>query len=213
MHALIDEFAPTGKSGIGARDNPHGATASENPNNLRVCLAKMDPRQRGLFSAAWTLGYVSTLARAGVAAISMAAPTGPLGLIYRETEFTQPFYDDLEGASVYPVFHTLSALASASGNRLWDVQSSDPAKLACLGWVSKNDKVVMLANLTAEAITVGLPDIPADATLGLLDENSFIAATTKPKLFRQAGQPLGEGKQLELRPYAVAYVVFSASPV
>ena len=199
-----------GPSGIGARDNPHGAAASENPNNLRVCLAKMDPRQRGLFSAAWTLGYVATLARAGVAAVSMAAPTGPLGIIYRETEYTQPFYDDLEGASVYPVFHTLTALAAASGNRLLDVQTSEPAKLACLGWSAKNDKIVMLANLTAGELTVGLPSVPADATLGVLDENSFISATTKPKLFRQAGQLLGDGKQVTLRAYAVAYLAFSA---
>ena len=63
-----------GPSGIGARDNPHGKTFSDNPDNGRICLAKMDPRQRGLFSAAWTLAYVAELVRAGVDRISMAAP-------------------------------------------------------------------------------------------------------------------------------------------
>ncbi|MEO6024664.1 MAG: hypothetical protein ABIP64_16455 [Burkholderiales bacterium] len=198
-----------GPSGIGARDNPHGAAASENPSNLRVCLAKMDPRQRGLFSAAWTLGYVATLARAGVAAISMAAPTGPLGVIYREAEFTQPFYDDLEGSAVYPVFHTLSALAAASGNRLLDVQSSDSAKVICLGWAIKNDRVLMVANLSADEQVVDIPAVPAHATIGVLDEDSFIAATTKPKLFRQVGRLLGDSKQITLRAYAVAYLAFN----
>ena len=198
-----------GPSGIGARDNPHGAAASENPNNLRICLAKMDPRQRGLFSAAWTLGYVATLARAGVAAVSMAAPTGPLGVIYREAEYTQPFYDDLEGSAVYPVFHTLSALAAASGNRLLDVTSSDSAKAICLGWATKSDKVLMVANLTPDEQTIDLAGVPGHATIGLLDEDSFIAATTKPKLFRQAGKLLGDSKQITLRAYAVAYLAFN----
>src|SRR5579859_6463372 len=66
-----------GPSGIGCRDNPHGATWTPNPDNQRVCLTKLDPRQRGLFAAAWTLGYVAALAPTGVEAISLGAPTGP----------------------------------------------------------------------------------------------------------------------------------------
>ena len=102
-----------GPSGIGARDNPHGATYSENPYNQRICLSKMDPRQRGLFAAAWTLGYVATLAQAGVDRISMAAPTGPLGVIYRRTDYAQPYFDELpakqSAAAVYSVYHLLAA--------------------------------------------------------------------------------------------------------
>src|SRR5262249_16112072 len=73
-----------GARAIPARDNPYGASTAPNPNNQRVCLAKMDPRQRGLFAAAWTLGYVAALARGGVEAISMGAPTGPAGMIHRK---------------------------------------------------------------------------------------------------------------------------------
>ena len=39
-----------GPSSIPCRDNPYGAVVSPNPNNSRVCLADMDPRQRGLFA-------------------------------------------------------------------------------------------------------------------------------------------------------------------
>ncbi|MGH6960818.1 MAG: hypothetical protein ACREE7_10060, partial [Dongiaceae bacterium] len=46
-----------GPSSIAARDNPYGASTAANPQNQRICLARMDPRQRGLFGAAWTLGY------------------------------------------------------------------------------------------------------------------------------------------------------------
>ena len=197
-----------GPSGIGARDNPHGAIYSDNPNNLRVCLAKMDPRQRGLFSAAWTLGYVATLARAGVATISMGAPTGPLGMIYREAEHTQPFFDDLEAVAVYPVFHTLSALNRASRNPILTMSCSDISTVACFGWIDKSGNTVMIANLTADEQNVDLSGIGADATIGMLDEDSFITATTNPKAFRKAGELLGDAKRIRLGGYAVAYLSY-----
>lgn len=197
-----------GPSGIGARDNPHGATYSDNPNNLRVCLAKMDPRQRGLFSAAWTLGYVATLTRAGVSSISMGAPTGPLGMIYREAEHTQPFFDDLEAVAVYPVFHTMSALNRASGNPMLPTVSSNDGKVACLGWREKSGNTVMIANLTAEQQVIGVAGIPDGATIGTLDEDSFIFATTNAKTFRRAGKLLDDAKQIRLSGYAVAYISY-----
>lgn len=197
-----------GPSGIGARDNPHGATYADNPNNLRVCLAKMDPRQRGLFSAAWTLGYVATLARAGVATISMGAPTGPLGMIYREAEHTQPFFDDLETVAVYPVFHTLSALNRASGNSMLSISCSDARLIESFGWNDKSGNTVMIANLTADEQLVDLSGIGADATIGVLDEDSFIDATTNPKAFRKAGRLLGDVRQIRLGGYAVAYLSY-----
>ena len=64
---------------------------------MRVCLTKLEPRQRGLFGAAWTLGYIATFARTGIEAIAMGAPTGPLGIIYRKAEHKQPWYDQLSG--------------------------------------------------------------------------------------------------------------------
>lgn len=197
-----------GPSGIGARDNPHGATYSDNPNNLRVCLAKMDPRQRGLFSAAWTLGYIATLTHAGVSSISMGAPTGPLGMIYREAEHTQPFFDDLEAVAVYPVFHTMSALNRASGNAVLSISCSDSSKVASLGWLDKSGSTVLIANPTAEEQLVDVSGVPGDATIGMLDEDSFIFATTNAKTFRRAGKLFGDAKQIRLGGYAVAYLAY-----
>ena len=62
------------------------------PNNERVCLADMDPRQRGLFGAAWTLGYVAAFARGGVEAVHLGAATGPAGMIYRPTDYAAALF-------------------------------------------------------------------------------------------------------------------------
>ena len=65
-----------GPSKIAIRDNAYGATSVPNPENRRVALARMDPRQRGLFAAAWTLGYVAQTAGGGIEVVSLSEPVG-----------------------------------------------------------------------------------------------------------------------------------------
>ena len=147
-----------GPSGIGARDNPHGKTFSDNPDNGRICLAKMDPRQRGLFSAAWTLAYVAELVRAGVDRISMAAPTGPLGVIYSPGDYEQPYFDHLpanqKSAAVYPAFHVLSSLNCAAGSKVLPVNISAAKQAAALGWENTQGRWLLIANLTAQTVSI-----------------------------------------------------------
>ena len=50
-----------GPSQLGCRENPYGKTTAPNPDNSRVCLSRIDPRQRGIFNAAWTLGSIALL--------------------------------------------------------------------------------------------------------------------------------------------------------
>ena len=47
-----------------------------NPRNERVPMAQSDPRQRGLFGAAWSLGAMAELAAGGVDAVSLGAVAG-----------------------------------------------------------------------------------------------------------------------------------------
>src|SRR5262249_37527557 len=138
-----------GPSSIGCRDNPHGATFTPNPSNERVCLVKMDPRQRGCFGAAWTLGYVATLAGTGVEAISLAAPTGPLGIIYRRADYAQPWYDALPGPAVYPLYHVLGGLARGAGAKLVAAESADPARGVAPAPRGPGGTGLLLADLTA----------------------------------------------------------------
>ncbi len=198
-----------GPSGIGARDNPHGATYSENPDSQRICLAKMDPRQRGLFAAAWTLGYVATLARAGVERISMAAPTGPLGVIYRRTDYAQPYFDELaakqSAVAVYPVYHLLAALNFASGAQMLDVQCAQPGSIAALGWEKDGERWILMANLTAAERKIQLSGLGGNARIGILDAAHFAEATTDVDGFRRRSEKMS-GSELALDAYAVACI-------
>jgi hypothetical protein len=196
-----------GPSAIGCRDNPHGKTFAPNPRNERVCLAQMDPRQRGLFGAAWTLGYLGTLARTGgLESVSMGAPTGPLGIIYRKTDYPQPGYDELQVPAVYPAYHVIAGLSRAAGSKLVAAGSSDPAKVECLAYRTKAATLLWLANLTASTQDVSL-QAGANSGLyaGLLDEHSYARAISDPLGFESAWTRL-KTPRVKLPAYAVAWV-------
>ncbi len=198
-----------GPSAIGCRDNPHGATFTPNPDNQRVCLAKMDPRMRGLFGAAWILGYVATLARSGVDTITIGAPTGPLGIIYRKTDSAQPYFDGHAGAAVYPAFHVISGLTGGAGATLVDAACSSPQKVQTLAYRAKaGGTTLWLANLTAQNQEVQIAGNAKGAMIGaLLDETSFEQATATPREFQKSWKTMG--RKITLAPYAVAILAIA----
>ncbi|MGQ0578317.1 MAG: hypothetical protein ACT4PQ_05325, partial [Betaproteobacteria bacterium] len=191
-----------GPSGIGCRDNPHGATWTPNPDNVRVCLTKLEPRQRGLFAAAWTLGYIATFARTGIEAISMGAPTGPLGVIYRRAEHKQPWYDGLSGPAVFPLYHVISGITRGTGQKLVPATSSDNQNVECLAYRGKRGITLWLANLTAGEQKVRIAGTKGAVYGSMLDEDSFVNATTDPRGFQRSWKPMKDA--LTLKPYAVA---------
>jgi D-apionolactonase len=187
-----------GPSSIGCRDNPHGKTYTPNPNNERVCLVKSDPRQRGLFGAAWTLGYVASLAPTGVEAISFGAPTGPLGII------------DGTHAAVVPAYHVVAGLTRAAGARRVAASSSDEARVRCIAYRTQRATLLWIANLSARDQNVKVAHAGADAWGIVLDENSFAQATAWPAEFQAALRPIDTAR-LKLRAYAVALLCINDS--
>ena len=164
----------------------------------------MDPRQRGLFGASWYLAYVATLAKSGVEAVALGAPTGPLGFIYRKTDHEQPWYDSLEGGAVYPAFHVISGLANGSGSRLVDTEVSEPAAIRALAYRAAKGTTLWLANPSDEERTIKLEGVSGAVFGGFLDEASYVTATTDPAAFQASYEPIVGGRRLVMSPYAVA---------
>jgi hypothetical protein len=197
-----------GPSAIGCRDNPHGKTFTPNPNNERICLVKMDPRQRGLFGAAWSLGYVSSFAPTGVESVCLGAPTGPLGIIYRKADYAQPWYDEVSGAAVYPAFHVLAGLSRAAGSKIVEAISSNEAAVRTVAYKARGGTLLWLANLTANDQKVAIQHRGSAMFGSLLDEGSFEKATTDPRGFQRSAKPLAQ-PALTLKPYAVGIVAIN----
>jgi hypothetical protein len=198
-----------GPSGIGTRDNPYGTGPTPNPENRRVCMAEMDPRQRGLFAAAWTVGYLAAFAASGAEAVILGTATGPRGVIYRRFHEKQPWFDDADGQRIFPLFHVVAAAARGSGQEVLAAESSAPHQVAAFAYRSGEATQLVLGNLTPRSRGVSL-DInhTSGATYRLLDETTFVAATADPDWARGSGDRLAG--RIELSPYAVAFVSLSA---
>jgi hypothetical protein len=195
-----------GPSSIPARLNPYGASTASNPNNGRVCLSDMDPRQRGLYGAAWTLGYVAALAGGGLGAITLGAATGPAGMIYRRTNYAQPYFDESGAPLVYPLYHVVASLAAVSGSKVIAAKSAAPSKVAALAVRGKSGATLWLANLTGETQTAKISGFTGGALLHVLDEGSFVAATRDAGYLNKGGKALKKVGSVALAPYAVARI-------
>lgn len=205
--AFMDDDLPyrIGPSQLGCRENPYGKTTAPNPENGRVSLSRIDPRQRGLFNAAWTLAYVAAFARGGIEAIALGAPTGPFGCIYRRTDFAQPYFDTLDGPAVYPSFHVLAGLARLSEAVLLSTEISDTKKIDALAVRSAGRTTLWLANLTAHEVAVRLPEGSVGGHIASLDAQAFEQSTTRPDFLDTVRRKLADGR-VTLDAYAVARV-------
>ncbi len=189
---------------IGMRGNPYGAGVADNPDQRRVPMAGIDPRQRGLFGAAYALGVLARTEGFGIARLALAAPAGPFGCVHRSMEVAQPGYDDLAGDGglpLYPLYHLLRFLADAAGRPRLATRVTDSSRLAAVAWRKDAGEVLCLANLGTAPLEVELPG--GWRSLRLLDAGTVEAAVRDPEWSSCAGSvPVAGGVRLEA--FAVA---------
>jgi hypothetical protein len=193
-----------GPSSIAARDNPYGAAVAPNPGNGRVCLSDMDPRQRGLYGAAWYLGLIARAADAAIDSLALGAATGPQGLIYRNTDYPQPWFDG-SGAPVYPAYHVLAGFSGGRARRI-EVENSAPTQVAAVAFRAKTGPMLWLANLTGAAQRVKVAGFGGGALVHVMDDGSCATLARDPAFLSKGGAKLKRVASLELGPYAVARV-------
>ena len=194
-----------GPSAIGMRYNPYGKDTEANLANIRIAFARQDPRHRGLFGAAFALGYLARAARSGIDAVCFGALTGPFGLVHRRMEDDRPWFDAQPAGSVYPLYHVVLPIAEADGAAVLPADSSDEKRVLALAYRrGDSGSDLWLANLTAEPQPVRLTGAAlGTATIKTLDASTFARATLDPDGFAAAaGEP--QAGPVELAPYAVA---------
>jgi hypothetical protein len=202
---IADRPFHVGPSAIGMRANPYGAVPRENPNGIRQAMSRVDPRQRGLLNAAWTLGHVARLVAGGASALTLGGTTGPAGVLGARADYPQPFFDLADGG-LFPVFHVLRGLAALKGATRLGCAISRPHDLQALAAVRDGRTELWLANLTTDALTVRIA-APNAARVAMLAETNFPeAAATDDALDRAETAFLGG--DLLLRPLTVARLRF-----
>ena len=200
MRAIANDMPyRLGLVSIGMRSNPYGAAVAENPNQVRRTMARIDPRHRGIFGAAYAVGVLAATEGCAVDALCLGAPTGPFGLIYEQGDYPQEGYDG-EARQVYPLYHVVSAAAAMAGKPRLHLSGLADG-LVGFGAVLDGRSRVLLANVSAQSQQVPLG--PA-AQVRTLDVDSFDAATSSFKWLDSANA--SRGTHLELTPFAVAFI-------
>jgi hypothetical protein len=175
-----------GPSAIAMRHNPYGAATAPNPRAERVAMVEDDPRQNGLYAAAWTVGYAAAVARAGgVATLALNHLAGSAGVLG-------------EADQVRPVFHVMAALCRASGAPLMPLDLGSD-QLAGLAWREGSETRLLLANLSAEPARL--------AVEGTLD-GRLLDATAMPAAVDPAwcgSATTAHGPTIELDAFAVLF--------
>lgn len=139
-----------GPVGVGARINPYGPAPTDNAPDARDGLAARDPRQRGLFAAAWIVGYLATIARFAPSRFAFGAPVGPFGLISTRQNYGRGLWDDLPEGALYPLYHVASRISAAAGSLLLEAGVQDG--IASLVWHREGRREGLVANLTPRSL-------------------------------------------------------------
>lgn len=196
-----------GPSQLGCRENPYGKATAPNTGNSRLCLSVIDPRQRGLYNAAWMIAYAAACARGGVEAVAFGAPTGPMGHIYRALDFVQLYFDNESGATIYPGFHVIAGLARLAGAPICETLFSARGKIEAIAARQDDSLILWLANLTSEVVEVELPaQFAMQSRILILDTDSFKRLTTLPAYLDATGQNVGDAT-IKLDAFAAARIV------
>lgn len=196
-----------GPSAIGLRLHPAGAGPAPNPRGLRVPMAGSDPRQRGLFGAAYYAGYAAQAARAGIEVLTLGALTGPSGVVASPGSCAVPGPMHAP-ACVYPAFHVLRWLAEAQGRPRLGCSAHPGTAVDAFAFAADAQRVLILANVTERPQLVHLLAAPHARAQVLASDNVREAAHALHGLGGpDEGNGLEDGERLLLPPYAVARVV------
>jgi hypothetical protein len=130
--------------------------------------AGVDPRQASRFGAAWTIGSVAAMARAGAASVTYYEAAGPRGLF--PGRYGAPPDFPVPPGPVYPAYRALADAISLRGAAVLDCSIDDDLAVTALAARSDAGSVtILLANLkhsdTVVAIDgVGTRSLPPFAT-------------------------------------------------
>ncbi|WP_421594579.1 hypothetical protein [Shinella sp. M27] len=169
-----------GPVGIGARLNPYGPAPVDNSSEERVGMAAQDPRQRGLFAAAWHVGYLAQLAPWGVARFAFGAPTGPFGLVASRQDYARDGWDALPDGALYPLYHVARWISEAGGGEV--VSAGIDGNVAQVTWEKHGERRALFANLSTESVAIDLAGEVAASGI-VLDEESFETAVLDRETF------------------------------
>ncbi len=175
--------------------NPYGAALVPNPGWARSAMSDRDPRLRGLFGAAWLVGYLAHATRAGLRSVGVGTVSGPLGVLPC-AEDGEDWHAAWPGARVRPIAHAIRAFNSLHG----PVLATPPDHPGAAAILRSGDRALM-ANTGPEPQAITLPGHRISAAR-VLGAGTLNAAMMDPDWM--AGPPAALSGPFTLPPYGLA---------
>lgn len=185
---------------IAGRTNPYGSGPADNAQQIRQTLAQVDPRQRGLFAAAWAVGLLGATNGYGIEAVTLAAPVGPFGIVWQKQDYVQAGFDDEADAVLYPLYHIVRAASAMSRHHRIKVEGL-PAGVSAYGVRDSNKIRLLLANTTTQPCTLAFTH---RFNARILDTHAFTAAV-RDALWLDNAEAVNSDT-ITLEPYATAFM-------
>ncbi|MCI0423306.1 MAG: hypothetical protein L0312_29485 [Acidobacteria bacterium] len=191
------------------RFNPYVTAPPPTPNPGEL-PSEVDVRQMSLFGAGWTLGSFKYLAEAAAHSVTYFETTGWRGVMERAKGCVLPDQFRSVPGGVFPLYQVLADVGEFAGGDCIVTRSSEPLQVEALALQKGSRKCLLVANLSAQAQQVTVPDSSGTVPVRVLDEHTVAEAMEQPEAFRsRMGCRLDsskEGPRLELLPHALARI-------
>ena len=187
-----------GPSQIAAPKSPLGKQPASS-GDRRIVLAQIDPRDRALMGAIWSLIYWMEFARQGAQSISLFDLTGRSGLI--------DLLDSSRKAS--PAFHVLAKLNPIQQIQTCLVKANDLIH-ACM-WTTEDESGAWLVNSSPDSVWVDLSllgSIQGCRTMDTQSVTEWIQTGEDARIWRQESLSV---KRLELSAYTIVQLQLQPS--
>jgi hypothetical protein len=171
----------------------------------------IDPRQRSLLVAGWTMGSLKVLAEAGASSVTYFSTVGKRGVMEARRD-QQPGGEAPPGyALTFPVYHVLADVGEFVGGEVLETHSSNPLHVQALALRVEDRLAVLVANLTSTRQPVELRNLPSPLQMRVMDESNVEVAMKDLERFRTSTtrtvEARGGSLELELLPYAFARLI------
>ncbi|HEX2525932.1 MAG TPA: hypothetical protein VHL31_06450 [Geminicoccus sp.] len=194
---------------ISMRHNPYGQAPLENPQQTRLAMARVDPRDRAILGAAWYAGLIAIAAPHGLDTLCLGAAVGPSGIVATRQPHGQPWVEERR-AQVLPSWHVLTGHAALASQDLVEVRSSSMQDVQALAVRSGRTTVLWLTNLTGRRQQVRIAGQPvAGQRSWTLEAATFEAACVEPHAAALPAHAVA-GEVVELDAYAVTRIDITA---
>lgn len=131
-----------GPTTIAMRQNPYGSRTFPNPDGERLCMTHDDPRHRGQFGAAWTIGYGMRVSATDISRWVPAGWIGPRGIM------------DAAKSNLLPIGEVVKTFSKMAGKPVLSCHICDPKLVAAVAVQDGTFVRMMVANLTKQSVDV-----------------------------------------------------------